>query len=349
MNGPSSRTSSVAYRSHSGMFRTRIEAAWSPSAYEVVRAYASHSAVRGGLVAGRADLSSHGPLGLVRLTELMARTVGSPDIKIGLIDGAVAIAHPSLVRERLHEVTGGAVAACAKLDSAACVHGTFIAGILSAERSSPAPAICPGCDLLIRPIFAEMNSGRDRMPSATPQELATAMIECIDAGARVLNLSLALTQSSAAENQSLSDAFDLALKRGVIVVAAAGNQGSVVSSVITRHPWVIPVAACDLEGKPVNESNLSGSIGRRGLSAPGDHITSLGPDGKTLTLGGTSVAAPFVTGTIALLWSQFPTATAGQIKLAVTQSGVLRRAMVVPPLLNAAAAFATLSTSVARR
>ena len=60
------------------------------------------------------------------------------------------------------------------------------------------------------------------------------------------------------------------------MVAAAGNQGTVGSSVITRHPWVIPVIACDLQGRPTTESNLGSSIGRRGLAAPGENIASLG-------------------------------------------------------------------------
>ena len=123
------------------------------------------------------------------------------------------------------------------------------------------------------------------------------------------------------------------------MVAAAGNQGTLGSSAITRHPWVIPVVACDLRGRPMNDSNLGGSIGRRGLRAPGDGITSLGAEGQPLTLGGTSVAAPFVTGATALLWSEFPSATAAQIKLAVTQASTPRRASVVPPLLDAAAAY----------
>ena len=92
----------------------------------------------------------------------------------------------------------------------------------------------------------------------------------------------------------------------MIVVAAAGNQGALGSSAITRHPWVIPVVACDDRGRPTNESNLGGSIGRRGLSALGAGVTSLAAEGEPLTLGGTSVAAPFVTGAIALLWSDFP-------------------------------------------
>jgi len=158
------------------------------------------------------------------------------------------------------------------------------------------------------------------LPSATPQELAAAIIECIDAGARVINLSLALAQPSTKGEQALEEALHQAARRSVIVVAAAGNQGALGSSAITRHPWVISVVACDLQGRPMSESNLGRSIGRRGLTAPGDAITSLSAEGPPLRLGGTSVAAPFVTGTIALLWSEFPAATAAQIKLAISQA-----------------------------
>jgi subtilisin family serine protease len=92
-----------------------------------------------------------------------------------------------------------------------------------------------------------------------------------------------------------------------------------------------------LEGRPINESNLGSSIGRRGLTVPGDAITSLNAGGHVITLGGTSVAAPFVTGTIALLWSEFRAVTAAEIKSAICRLPVLpRRACVTPPLLNAA-------------
>jgi subtilisin family serine protease len=182
-----------------------------------------------------------------------------------------------------------------------------------------------------------------------PTELAAAIIECIDSGAQVINLSLALAQPSTKGERALEEALNLAVKRGVIVVAAAGNQGTLGSSAITRHPWIIPVVACDLRGRPINESNLGSSIGRRGLSASGDGITSLGAEGQSLTLGGTSVAVPFVTGATALLWSEFPSATAAQIKLAITQASTPRRASVVPPLLDAAAAYQILLTTNARR
>jgi subtilisin family serine protease len=289
------------------------------------------------------------PLDLVNLTALMDRTSGSPKVKIGLIDGPIATKHPDLAGLNLYEIPGSSGAKCTQADSAACIHGTFIAGILSANRKSPAPAICPNCTLLVRPIFVETTSGSEQMPSTTPRELAEAIIECSEAGARIINLSLALAGPSTKGERSLEDSLNQAVRRGVIVVAAAGNQGTLGSTVITRHPWVIPVVACDIHGRPLNESNLGSSVGRRGLSAPGDSITSLGSEGHSLTLGGTSVAVPFVTGAIALLWSEFPTATAAQIQLAITQGTVTRRASVVPPLLDAAAAHQILVTSYARR
>ena len=278
------------------------------------------------------------PLELVRLTGLMDRSSGGPEVKIGLIDGPVMTQHADLQAGHLREITASKGATCTQAHSTACMHGTFIAGILAARRESPAPAICPGCTLLIRPIFGEATAGREHMPSATPLELAAAIMECMDAGARVINLSLALAQPSTNGEQALEAALDQALRRGVLIVAAAGNQGTLGSTAITRHPWVVPVMACDLEGRPMSESNMGASIGRRGLRAPGDGVTSLGAQGQALTLGGTSVAVPFVTGAIALLWSEFPGANAAQIKLAITQAHAPRRPSVVPPLLNAAAA-----------
>jgi subtilisin family serine protease len=279
------------------------------------------------------------PLDLVKLTALMERTSGSPELKIGLIDGPVVTQHPDLAGEHLREILGNNGGACTQANSAACLHGTFVAGILSAKRGSVAPAICPNSTLLVRPIFAETTAANGEMPSATPEELAQAILDCIDAGARVLNVSAALAQPAIKNERALEGALDQAARRGVIVIVAAGNQGTLGSTAITCHPWVIPVVGYDLQGRPMNHSNLGSSIGRRGLGAPGDRITSIGANGEPLTLGGTSAAAPFVTGAIALLWSAFPTATATEMKFAATQASIPRRRTVVPPLLDAWAAY----------
>jgi hypothetical protein len=96
-----------------------------------------------------------GSLDLVQLTALMDRTSGRAEISVGLIDGPVLLSHPELANERIREVPGKLRGTCARSDSIACMHGTFVAGILSARRDSTAPAICPACSLLLRPIFSE--------------------------------------------------------------------------------------------------------------------------------------------------------------------------------------------------
>ncbi len=289
------------------------------------------------------------PLDLVKLTQLMEITSGQPNVLVGLVDGPVSIDHPDLARGNIREISGELSGMCTMANSAACTHGTFVAGVLSAERNSPAPAICPGCTLLVRPIFPESRPSNKRTPSATPEELAIALLDCVNAGAHIINLSAALMQPSLTGQRRLEEALDYAASRGVIIVAAAGNQGVVGSTVITRHPWVIPVVACDLQSKPLDDSNLGNSISRRGLSAPGDNITSVGINGQSLTFSGTSAATPFVTGAIALLWSEFPGVTLAEMKFAITEAAAPRRTTVVPPLLDAWGAYQILNVSFNRR
>ena len=262
---------------------------------------------------------------------------------MALIDGPVVRDHPDLAQSIIKELPAQVRGTCSRLKSVACTHGTFVAGILVARRESSAPAICPGCTLILRPIFAEGANDNSEMPSATPEELASAIADAVGAGANVINLSAALAQPSSKGENQLEQALDYAAQREVLVVAAAGNQGTVGSSAITRHPWVIAVVGCDRNGRPTAESNLGSSIGRWGLAAPGENITSLGTNGKPQTSGGTSAAAPFVTGAIALLWSEYPTASAVRIKQAVTRAGLRSRRTIAPPVLDAWAAYEALT------
>jgi subtilisin family serine protease len=289
------------------------------------------------------------PLDLVNLTQLMELTSGRCEIIVGLVDGPVAMDHPDLASDNIREIPGKLSSICTMANSAACMHGTFIAGILSAKRNTPAPAICPGCTLLVRPIFSESTPLNERIPSATPEELAAAILDCVGAGTHVVNLSAALVQPSSTGQRELEEALNYAASRSILIVVAAGNQGVVGSTVITRHPWVIPVVACDSRGKPLNYSNLGNSIGRYGLRVPGDNITSVGANGQTMKFSGTSAATPFVTGAIALLWSEFPSATSAEVKFAVTHASVAQRTTVVPPLLDAWGAYQVLKNSFKRR
>jgi hypothetical protein len=221
--------------------------------------------------------------------------------------------------------------------------------VLSGKRGSAAPSICPDCTILALPIFRE----NIEPTSASPNELAQSIIDCIQAGARVINLSIALAHQSSGLGV-LKEALNYSSKRGVIIVAAAGNSGTLAGSVITSHSWVIPVTACDHQGQLMNVSNLGSSIGRWGLMAPGDRIQSLNSNGGYTTMSGTSVATPFVTGAIGLLWSLFPQATFNLIRSALMRNSRRSRSL-TPPLMDAWGAYQYLtnyfgfSKSIAKR
>jgi subtilisin family serine protease len=301
----------------------------------------------GGTGRDRPDPVDPDPIDLVRLREVMALTSGRSDIVLGLVDGPVTLDHPDLATGNIRTVAGTA-GACVDAGSSACAHGTFVAGILAARRGADAPAIAPDCTLLVRPIFSEAPPV-GMAPSASPAQLAAAIVDCVDAGARLLNLSVALTGPAFGADRELGEALEHARRRGVLVITAAGNQGIVGSSMITRHRWVVPVIAYARSGRPLAPSNLGRAIGLGGLGGPGDRVSSIAPDGRPTVSSGTGVAAPFVAGSAALLWSLFPGAGAADIKRALLDSGGGRRTAIIPPLLNAWMAYQILSEGRTRR
>jgi subtilisin family serine protease len=278
-------------------------------------------------------------LELVGLDFLMALSCGSAAVGVGLVDGPVTVNHPDLAGAIIRPV-GSDSSACSRSDSRACVHGTFMAGILAARRGSVAPAICPGCTLLVRPIFPAADGA---LQAASPEDVGRAIVECVNAGARIVNLSAATSAPTTRAEESLRQALDHVARRGALVVAAAGNQATLGSWEITRHPGVIPVVAYDLDGQPMARSNFGRSSGRWGLGAPGDGIVSLVADGTAESVrAGTSVAAAFVTGALALLWSLFPGADPGSLRRALSNGP--RRTTVIAPLMDAQAAYELLAS-----
>jgi hypothetical protein len=95
------------------------------------------------------------PLNQVKLHPLMTASSGNPKVVIGLIDGPIDFSHPDFQGSRIRTANESQLAACKIAHSAACMHGTFVAGILSAKRGISAPAICPNCEVVLRPVFAE--------------------------------------------------------------------------------------------------------------------------------------------------------------------------------------------------
>jgi subtilisin family serine protease len=286
------------------------------------------------------------PLAQTRLLSLMSVSGGSPDITIGVIDGPLDLNHPAFQGSRIRTVKDSQRVACKNASDTACIHGTFVTGILCAKRGLSAPAICPDCSIIVNPIFRRdptTNNWGVATPAVTFEELTDAIMETIDTGVKIINLSLGLSTSSLTVYDKLQQVYDYALRKGVIMVVAAGNQGSIGSISLINHQWLIPVAACDENGMLDSSSNFGASIGHRGVMAPGVNIMSTYPGGRYTRMSGTSFAAPFVTGSIALLWSVFPNATATAIIQSLTKRTSNCRS-IIPPLLNVEAAYSKLKT-----
>jgi subtilisin family serine protease len=277
------------------------------------------------------DPSQLAPLDLVGLTRLMQLTQGEAWVRIGLADGPIDHNHPHLNMSNVR-VLGPATRQQVNANSAGVRHATFLAGILHGVRGGPAPAIAPGCPLLAWPIFT---SDAAAPSSAASGLLAEALVELVRGGARIINVSAALVNSSGSRSRHIEAALDHTANNGVLVIAASGNRAMLSGTALTRHPWVVPVVACDRSGVLAGYSNISRSAGCRGVRAPGEGIVSLAPGGMTTIITGTSVAASLVTGAAALAWSLHLAAGPAMVRAAICGWEVVRRSGLVPPLLDA--------------
>jgi hypothetical protein len=215
---------------------------------------------------------------------------------------------------------------CDVSPNSACDHGTFIVGLLGARQDTLIPGMCPDCRLLHIPLFADAIS-----PSASVDELATAIAKAVSAGARLINLSLAILGAESEVNRRLAAALDFAETSGSILVVAAGNHGRLAIGQLLAHPVVIPVVAADASQRLLPESNFGPAISSRGVAALG-RMPGYVPGGGITVMSGTSVAAAVATGILAQVWSARPDIDGATLRSVVAGLGPRKGSK--PPLLN---------------
>jgi subtilisin family serine protease len=124
------------------------------------------------------------------------------------------------------------------------------------------------------------------------------VVYAVEQGADVINLSLGSTWDSTA----LAWAVRYAEEQGIVVVAAAGNGNhSTPVEFPASDDGVISVAATNADGDKAEYSNYNQYI-----SAPGDNVASAYPNGLYATASGTSMSAPIVSGSVALMLDDSP-------------------------------------------
>jgi subtilisin family serine protease len=147
----------------------------------------------------------------------------------------------------------------------------------------------------------------------TTFDICRAVLAAIDRGVDVINLSFAYPERP----RVLDRILDEAARRGIVLVSGAGNDGSTVIPFPAEDHRVLAVAALDSDDQLGEFSNHGSGCS---IAAPGVDVYSACADGEFCTWSGTSMAAPLVSGTAALLRSVNPKLTPDQIRDAILQS-----------------------------
>ena len=198
-------------------------------------------------------------------------------------------------------------------------HGTHVSGIIAADPTQgPVQGVAPGAKLI--PVNFMTGSGTGLISDAM-----IAVQYAVSRGAKIINASWGGSQCS----QSLKNMMVSLSTQNILFVVAAGNSGEDIG-VSPDYPAnfnfanQLNVASTNSNDFMDSFSNYSTSLVH--LAAPGDTIFSTVPGATQGYMSGTSMAAPFVSGAAALLWSSRPKATVAQVKSALL-AGVDQRGL----------------------
>lgn len=255
----------------------------------------------------------------IRARSAWAITQGRPDVVVAVIDTAIDASHPDLA---------GAIVAerpvVANGDTTSRMHGTTVASVIAARKDNGfgIAGIAPNVGILSVAAFESMGDGEARSSTAV---LVRAFDEARAYGADIINASWVTTAGSQTASAEALEALRIAIRdAGVPVIAAAGNDGAQLTTEGPYFPaaWVLPnlitVAAVQPDGALASFSNVGAAV--VDIAAPGAGITTTSIGGQAVIASGTSYAAPYVAGAVALARSIAPYATTAELVDAVVWS-----------------------------
>ncbi|MGV3270707.1 S8 family peptidase [Bacillus sp. CIS52] len=232
---------------------------------------------------------------VIKAPELWAKGFKGKDIKIAVLDTGCDINHPDL-KDR---VIGGKNFTDddeGKEDAISDYngHGTHVSGTIAANDSNGGiSGVAPEASLLIVKVLGGQNG------SGKYEWIINGINYAVEQKADIISMSL----GGPNDVPELKEAVSNAVKSGVLVVCAAGNEGdgderTEELSYPAAYNEVIAVGSVSIARKSSEFSNANKEID---LVAPGENILSTLPNHKYGKLTGTSMAAPHVSGALALI------------------------------------------------
>lgn len=233
-----------------------------------------------------------GPAGSSLPTAATAAMAAPGPSPLGLIDGGVA-AHPS-VAGRVEQ--RGFAAGAPRASS----HGTAVASLLIGSGSVRGAAA--GQRLLAADVYGSDPAG------GNASAIARALGWLVQRGVAVTTISLV-----GPDNKLLAAAVSRAQQRGMLIVAAVGNDGPAAPAAYpASYRGVFAVTGVDGRNRALPEAGRALDID---FAAPGDAVLAATGAARTDRMRGTSFAAPLVAGRLAL---RYPAPAIGRIERAVT-------------------------------
>ncbi|WP_079171048.1 MULTISPECIES: type VII secretion-associated serine protease mycosin [unclassified Streptomyces] len=251
-------------------------------------------------------------------TDRAWQTTRGEGVTVAVLDTGVDDTHPDLAGNVLpgKDLIGFGAE---RGDRSWARHGTAMAGIIAAHGHGYANGdgvvgVAPEARILpVRVILEGSDKARSRARHTRGNALADGIRWAADEGADVINLSLGDDSESAHPEPAEDAAVQYALSKGAVVVASAGNGGEKGDRVSypAAYPGVIAVTAVDRHGA---RASFSTRRWYATVSAPGKEVVIADPDRKYYEGWGTSAAAAFVSGAVALVRSAHPDLSPAQVK-----------------------------------
>lgn len=192
-------------------------------------------------------------------------------------------------------------------------HGTAVTSVIVGCDSAKVTGIVPSARIVPLVVTDKVDG---KATAISPETLAKAIRDSVDNyGASVINVSLGTKK----DLPELREAVEYVQKKGALVIAAAGNDGSDELYYPASYDGVITVGSHDKDMKISSFTQQNSTVD---IFAPGEDIWLASRNGKTYGAKGTSYATGFVSAAAVKLWKNAPSLTADEIKGKILESTV---------------------------